>query len=195
MDYRYQKLLGKITLVLIASVLVLSACAGNNSQATQPVATSEPIAEPTPTARANSKLTVCLGEEPQTLYLYAGSTQAMWSVLEAIYDGPIDTQNNTPVPVILNELPTLDNGGIKLQSAAVSQGDKVANTEGDVVSLQKGVKVFPEGCTMESCAVEWDGASALNLVQMTADFSLLNGLKWKQKISYFSRTKKKLLLS
>ncbi len=178
MDYHYQKLLGKITLVLIASVLVLSACAGNNSQATQPVATSEPTVEPTPTARATSKLTICLGEEPQTLYLYGGSTQAMWSVLEAIYDGPIDTQNNTPVPVILNDLPTLDNGGVKLQSASVSQGDKVANTEGDVVSLQKGVKVFPEGCTMESCAVEWDGASALNLVQMTADFSLLNGLKW-----------------
>ena len=102
----------------------------------------------------------------------------MWSVLEAIYDGPIDTQNNTPVPVILNELPTIENGGVKLQSAAVSQGDKVANTEGDVVSLQKGVKVFPEGCTMESCAVEWDGSSALNLVQMTADFSLLPDIKW-----------------
>lgn len=178
MDYRYQNLLGKITLVLIASVLALSACSGNNSQATQPAVTSEPTVEPTPTAKATSKLTVCLGEEPQTLYLYAGSTQAMWSVLEAVYDGPIDTINNTPVPVILNELPTLDNGGVKLQSAAVSQGDKVANTEGDVVSLQKGVKVFPEGCTMESCAVEWDGSSDLNLVQMTADFSLLDGLKW-----------------
>ncbi len=178
MDHHYHKLLGNITLVLIASVMALSACSGKTSQATPSVVTSEPTAAPTPTAKATSKLTVCLGEEPQTLYLYAGSSQAMWSVLEAIYDGPIDTQNNTPVPVILNDLPTLDNGGVKLQSVAVSQGDKVANTEGDVVSLQAGVKVFPEACTMESCAVTWDGTSALNLVQMTADFSLLAGLKW-----------------
>ena len=178
MDYRYQKILGKITLIIIVSILALSACSGKNNQPTQSASTAEPTEAPTPTAKATSKLTVCLGEEPQTLYLYAGSTQAMWSILEAIYDGPIDTQNNTPVPVILNDLPSLDNGGVKLQSAPVSQGDKVANTAGEVVSLQKGVKVFPEGCTTASCAVEWDGLSPLNLVQMTADFSLLPDLKW-----------------
>ncbi|PKN99643.1 MAG: hypothetical protein CVU42_06525 [Chloroflexi bacterium HGW-Chloroflexi-4] len=178
MDYRFHKIIGKITLILIVMILALSACSGNNSQDTPPLLTSEPTSSPTQTAEPASKLTVCLGEEPQTLYLYAGSTQAMWSVLEAIYDGPIDTINNLPVPVILNELPRLDNGGVKLQSVTVSQGDKVANTTGDVVSLQKGVKVFPEGCTSESCAIEWDGSSAINLVQMTADFSLLPGLKW-----------------
>jgi len=178
MDYRYHKTLGKIALIVIAASLALSACSGKNSQATPLTPPTEPTAAPTPTATPTTKLTVCLGEEPQTLYLYAASTQAMWSVLEAIYDGPIDTQNNMPVPVLLNELPSLDNGGVKLQSVSVSQGDKVANTRGDVVSLQKGVRVFPEGCTTESCIVEWDGASPLNLVQMTADFSLLPDLKW-----------------
>jgi peptide/nickel transport system substrate-binding protein len=178
MKTRFHNLLSLIS-VLFVVVIFLSACGPKNQNtATSESQTPEPTIAPTPTAKATSKLTVCLGEEPQTLYLYAGSSQAMWSVLEAIYDGPIDIQNNTPVPVILNELPTLDNGGVKLQSAAVSQGDKVANTEGNVVSLQKGVKIFPEGCTMESCAVEWDGFSALTLVQMTAEFHLLSGLKW-----------------
>ncbi len=178
MDYRYRQILGKLSLIAIAAGLALSSCTATNSQTTPTEATPEPTVAPTPTTKATSKLTVCLGEEPQTLYLYAGSSQAMWSVLEAIYDGPIDTKNNMPVPVILNDLPSLENGRVKLQSASVSQGDKVANTQGDVVSLQKGVKVFPEGCTMESCAIEWDGSSALNLVQMTADFSLLPGIKW-----------------
>jgi peptide/nickel transport system substrate-binding protein len=178
MDYRYQKILGKITLISIVGILVLSACTAKTSLPASTEVTPEPTLEPTPTAKATTKLTVCLGEEPQTLYLYAGSSQAMWSVLEAIYDGPIDTQNNTPVPVILSDLPSLENGGVKIQSAAVSQGDKVANIQGDVVSLQKGVKVFPEGCTSESCAIEWDGSSSLILVQMTADFSLLLDLKW-----------------
>ena len=178
MDYRYKKMLARIALIAIVASLALSSCAGNKTPATQSAATSEPTLAPTPTAKATSKLTICLAEEPQTLYLYAGSSQAMWSILEAIYDGPIDTQNNTPVPVILNELPSLENGGVTLQGAAVTQGDKVANTEGEVVSLQRGVKVFPEGCTVESCIVEWDGSTALNLVQMTADFSLLPDMKW-----------------
>lgn len=178
MDYCYQRVFGKITLIIIVASMALSACAGNNGRATQSVTTSEPTIAPTPTAKAASKLTICLGEEPPSLYLYAGSSQAMWSVLEAIYDGPIDTQNNTPVPVILNELPTIDNGGVTLQSVPVSQGDKVANTEGDVVSLQKGVKVFPHGCTTDSCTLEWDGVTELSLVQMVASFSLLPGLKW-----------------
>jgi peptide/nickel transport system substrate-binding protein len=178
MDYRYQKILGKITLIIIAASLALSACSGNNGQTDQSAATSEPTIAPTPTAKPISKLTVCLGEEPQSLYLYAGSTQAMWSVLDAIYDGPIDTQNNLPVPVTLTELPTVENGGVTLQSVTVSQGDKVANTQGDVVSLQKGVRVFPHGCTTDSCAVEWDGVTELSLVQMTATFSLLPTVKW-----------------
>ncbi|MBA4384600.1 MAG: hypothetical protein C0410_07670 [Anaerolinea sp.] len=178
MDYRYQKLLAKISLIAIVASLALSSCAGKNTSATPTTATPEPTVAPTPTSKAASKLTICLGEEPKTLYLYAGSSQAMWSVLEAIYDGPIDIQNNIPVPVILDELPSIENGGVKLQAAAVSQGDKVTNTEGEVVSLQKGVKVFPEGCTMESCALEWDGSSPLNLVQMTAEFNLLPDLKW-----------------
>ncbi len=165
-----------ILLVITGSLLLASCSAGNGSD--NAAVTATPTVLPTATAAPVSKLTVCLGEEPQTLYFYAGSSQAMWSVLEAIYDGPIDTVNNTAVPVILNELPTVDNGGVSLQSVAVKQGDKVANIEGDVVALEKGVKVFPEGCTSPTCAVEWDGTAELSLVQMTATFTLLNGIKW-----------------
>ena len=155
---------------------LLVSCSGNNPA--EPAVTDVPTAVATATHEEPDTLTICLGEEPQSLYLYGNSTQAMWSVLEAIYDGPIDIQNNTQVPVILNELPTLENGGVQLQSAAVTQGDRVANIQGDVVALEKGVKVFPEGCTSPTCAVEWDGVTELKLVQMSATFNLLPGLLW-----------------
>ncbi len=161
---------------LLAAVL-LTSCSGGKTTPT------EQLTQPEPTATATAlpepkRLVVCLGEEPQSLYLYGSSSQATWSVLEAIYDGPIDVQNYEQVPVILEELPTLENGGVALGSVAVTQGDRVANIEGDVVALQKGVKVFPDGCTSPTCAVEWDGASELSLVQMSATFQLLPGLKW-----------------
>ena len=86
----------------------------------------------------------------------------MWSVLEGVYDGPVDTVNYELSPVLIAELPTLENGGVTLRSVAVTEGDEVANIEGDMVALKQGVMVFPEGCTSPECAQAWDGSSALN---------------------------------
>ena len=102
----------------------------------------------------------------------------MWSVLESIYDGPIDTINYEASPVIIEEIPAVENGGVVLQSVPVTAGDEVANTEGDIVALKKGDRVFAEGCTSPECATEWDGVSPLNLSQMVVRFTLLEGLKW-----------------
>ncbi len=132
----------------------------------------------TPTVEPQKTLVVCLGEEPESLYLYNHSSIAMWSVLEAIYDGPIDTENFEPSAVILKELPSLDGGGVSLQSVPVTAGDAVANIEGDIVALEKGVKVFADGCTSAECATEWDGVSPLNLTQMVVKFQILDSIKW-----------------
>ncbi|KAF0110901.1 MAG: peptide/nickel transport system substrate-binding protein [Chloroflexi bacterium] len=176
-EYRRVQLL--VCVALLATIMI-SAC-GNN--VTNPTTTNTPaasITEPTiqPAAVEPKTLVVCLGEEPLSLYLYGGSSQAMWSILEAIYDGPIDTTDYRPTPVILTTLPTVENGGVVLRSVAVTAGDKVANVEGDLVALEKGVKVFPAGCASANCAAEWDGKSELDLVQMTTTFTLLPGLKW-----------------
>lgn len=177
MLFRSNTLIKMVSLLALLS-LTLSACGKIGSGNNQDVATLTP--EPAaPTAPAEPKrLVICLGEEPQSLFLYAPSTRAMWSILEAIYDGPIDTRAFELNPVILEGLPTVDNGGVTLLSSPVSAGDVVANTEGDLVALEKGVRVFPAGCSSNTCAVEWDGTTPLDLVQMTATFKLLPALKW-----------------
>ena len=71
------------------------------------IAAEQPTAvEPTPepTAAPLETLTVCLGKEPSTLFFYNESSQAMWSVLEGIYDGPFDYVNGEAVPVIFDEV-------------------------------------------------------------------------------------------
>jgi peptide/nickel transport system substrate-binding protein len=159
------------SLVLILS-MILSACGNSATQ------TEVPTSTPTATSVPLKTLTVCVANEPSSLYIYGNSSQSMWSILEGVYDGPIDTVNYQPSPVILTEIPTQENGGITIQAATVTAGDLVANSEGDVVALAKGVKVFPAGCTSNECVTEWDGASDLQVSQMVVKFKLLADLKW-----------------
>lgn len=161
-------------------MLIIAALAACEPGATATIpATSEPTqAAATPTAIPQKTLVVCLGYEPTSLYMYKESSRAMWSVLEALYDGPIDTVNFQAQPVILDTLPTVENGGITLSSTAVKAGDEVANVEGDIVALTKGVVVFPEGCTSSECAVAWDGTSDLKITQMSAQFKIKAGITW-----------------
>jgi peptide/nickel transport system substrate-binding protein len=176
----------KIKLLLIVSlaIIVLGSACGKQTGTTPTNKTSTAIeATLTATPIPQKTLVVCLGEEPQSLYLYKGTSRAMWSVLEAIYDGPIDTQDFQATPVILNELPTLENGGVTLQSISVVAGDQVANVAGDLVTLEKGVQVFPEGCTSLDCATEWDGKTELKLVQMSARFTIKPGITWSDGIA------------
>jgi len=76
----------------LTGMLILSACGLQIG----PQATPTPTIPPAPTATATPApkvLTVCIGQEPETLYLYGGSSRSMWSVLEGVYDGPVDTVN------------------------------------------------------------------------------------------------------
>jgi peptide/nickel transport system substrate-binding protein len=177
MFFRSVKFVKFVSLLTLLGLL-LSGCGilGNGINQPADTVTPEPAATTAPVEP--KKLVICLGEEPQSLFLYAPSTRAMWSVLEAVYDGPIDTRGFEMSPVILEDLPTLENGGVTLLPTPVTAGDVVANTEGDLVALQQGVRVFPAGCTSNTCAVEWDGNTELSLVQMSATFKLLPGLKW-----------------
>jgi peptide/nickel transport system substrate-binding protein len=83
---------------VIFTLLSLSACSFPGAAAPLPTATPAalvtptasptPLPSPTPTALPKV-LTICVGQEPNTLYPYGGTSRSMWSVLEAIYDGPV----------------------------------------------------------------------------------------------------------
>ena len=104
-----------ISLLWILSLL--AACAESSSVTQTPQESVQPSAAPLPSATPlpPRELNICIGQEPQTLYLYGGSSRAMWSVLEAIYDGPVDTRNYLEAPIILEELPGQANGGTVFQ--------------------------------------------------------------------------------
>ena len=120
---------------------------------------------------------VCLGAEPQSLYLNSGSDLAMRTVLEAIYDGPIDSNGFGYQPVILERLPSLENAGAIVATVTVRAGDRVLNSAGVPVTLAVGETIRPAGCRDASCATPYSGGD-VTMDLLTADFALRQGLTW-----------------
>jgi peptide/nickel transport system substrate-binding protein len=175
--------------VTIALSLILSAC---QPQATPvvpnptapplpPVETAPaqepPVAEQPAPAPARS-LVICLGQEPDTLYPFGSAAPSMWSVLEAVYDGPFDRLEAGPQPVILQQVPSFDNGDAIVVPVEVIAGDEVLDASGELAALSAGVRVLPSGCTSPDCAVAWDGASPLQMDRLVLRYRLLPGLTW-----------------
>ncbi|MBK9924053.1 MAG: hypothetical protein IPP66_02070 [Anaerolineales bacterium] len=169
----------RIVCSLILFVLILSAC---SLQATEtPAVVDVPTKAPTPLPTATPaprSLTVCLGAEPSTLYLYGGLNSAGRSVLSAVYDGPIDVAGYEYQPVILEKIPNLADGDAQVNPVTVKAGDFVVDATGAVVSLAAGTRVRPSTCRNDSCAVTYDGSSSLQMDQMTVTFVMLEGLTW-----------------
>jgi peptide/nickel transport system substrate-binding protein len=163
--------------VLIFGLFFLVSCSQKDPQGTpSPTATSEPTV--TATSLPPRQLTICLGQEPASLYPVENPSTAARSVLAAIYDGPIDSNSYGFQAVILERLPSLENGDAQLFPTSVYVGDEVVDASGTPVTLSVGVKIHPTGCNRDDCIIEYDGRSEVQMDQMQVTFNLLPGLTW-----------------
>ncbi|MCC6298582.1 MAG: hypothetical protein IT314_04750 [Anaerolineales bacterium] len=160
-------------------VLILSACAPRQTEIPTllPPSTESPppLSTPTPASRS---LTVCIGEEPNTLYLYGSLNSAARSVLSAVYDGPMDVVEYGYEPVIIEKIPSLEDGDAQVNTVTVREGDDIVDAAGNVVTLAKGMELRPKGCRADDCAVVYDGESDIEMDQMVVTFTMLEGLQW-----------------
>lgn len=181
----------RMFLLALLGLLLLSSCSLGLSepQPATPASTavlpketnSQPQSLPqhTPTATPTPRvLTVCLGQEPNSLYPFDVLNTAARSVLEAVYDGPIDTFTNGYQPVILERIPSIENGDAQLNPVTVQRGDMVLDAAGQLVSLDYGVSVLPAGCYDDACAVKFSSGFELQMDQVVATFRLLPNLRW-----------------
>jgi len=135
----------------------------------------EVTAEPEPVGP--KVLVVCQGQEPDTLYVNGGTMLAGSFIKDAFYDGPIDNRTYAYQAVILEKLPSLDDGDAVVNAVMAQTGDMVVDDNGDNVELEEGMLIRPAGCRSTDCAVEFDG-TPLELDQMVATFKLVEGLSW-----------------
>jgi peptide/nickel transport system substrate-binding protein len=174
--------LQRFSFLMVICIMLLSACQPQVAPTSdvqtepEPPAVVLPTTEPTP--EPPSSLVICIGEEPQTLYPYGGNSKGMWSILEAIYDGPIDTVNFMPEPVILEKIPDFESGDARIETVTVAAGERIVDANGSVVVLLAGVRYLPTGCSDTSCAVEWDGQNEVLMDQQSLRYQLKPGLLW-----------------
>ncbi len=174
--------LKRFSFLIITFVFILSACQPQAEPTSdlqpEPETPAVVVATTKPTPEPPKSLVICIGEEPQTLYAYGGNSKGMWSILEAIYDGPIDTVNFMPEPVILEKIPDKVSGDALIEIRPVSAGERIVDADGSVAVLLAGVSYLPAGCSDKSCAVEWDGQSEVLMDQQTLRYQLKAGLLW-----------------
>lgn len=159
----------KNKLVLLSFILI-TAC-----QNASPADTAAPVQS---ISLTSNTLTICLGDEPDSLYLYKAKEKSAVLIMQAIFDGPIDNINGQPVPVILESLPNLEDNSAQFFSVAVNPGDTVVDIFGNITNLRAGVEVFPSRCRDAACAVTYDGESPLEMDQLTANFQIKPGIIW-----------------
>jgi peptide/nickel transport system substrate-binding protein len=139
-------------------------------------ATAAPVVEEPAAPRT---LVVCLGQEPDTLYINGGSMLASSQVWQAIYDGPIDNRSFDYQAIILEKLPSLADGDAVLQAVEVAPGESMVDADNNPASLEAGVVYRPSGCQDADCALTYaDGDGNITVDQMVVTFKMLPGMMW-----------------
>jgi peptide/nickel transport system substrate-binding protein len=157
---------------------LLTGCGGGegvmDGASTPEVGIAGPTATPTPVPVT---LVVCLGDTPNTLFPFGAPNLAAQTVLQALYDQPVEQRSYAYQPVLVEGLPDIAGGTAVLQTVEVRTGDKVVDARGEVVTLEPGTFIRPAGCLSEECSEAFDGNQA-SMDQMTAVFVLRSGLTW-----------------
>lgn len=160
-------------------VIEMAATEDLNAVLTEVAANIEPTAVPLPTETPKplETLNICLGKEPQSLFFYAESSRAMWSVLESIYDGPFDSVNGESVPVIFDAV------NVEKESVPVIAGDVIMDSTGMITAIKPNTRFTPSNpltaCGSETCEVVWNNeAKDVEMFQTVITYRLKPGLKW-----------------
>ena len=162
------------------SDLVGEDTAVSDPEDTSTTATDSPTpAPPTPTPLPPKMMTICLGAEPASLFLYGDDSLAATAVRHALYENLFTTLNYDYQPQGLQKLPSLDEGDARIGLVEVNEGDLIVNSAGNVVFLVPGVQFVRgdgEFVTFDRSLVA-EGAEPLLMQQMGVDFTF-KAMSW-----------------
>ncbi len=133
----------------------------------------EVTAVPTLEPALPKMLTICMVNEPASLYIYANPlvgppNLAKQAVLHAIYENLYTTLSFEYQAQGLIKLPNIEDGDAEIKRVSVNAGDLVIDINGEVVQLEEGVTIKDA----DGEAIEFDG-SPMDMAQMVVRFRLL----------------------
>jgi len=170
-------------------LVLLAACRGSSAvdlplTLVVPTQTEQVAYTPTPPPPPPETLIVCMSREPQSLFIYSepfilGETASQGtSVLQAIYDGPFDLLDYRIQPVILSEIPSLENGAVSLEIVNVAESDVYLNpVTMQAENLRIGDPYLPQGCRGPECISNYSGGEVA-MERMRVDFHIQDGWRW-----------------
>jgi len=150
----------------------------------QPSTVDIPSVEPPTPIPVPKTLIVCLGQEPDSLYrysesyLYGGSSRAAETVLQAVYDGPLNVRSYQYEPVILEKLPSIADGDASVEATNVVEGDLYFDPVTlRPATLEAGDQYLPSGCNSSDCLRTFSGGEVA-LDQIVAEFHIRSDVNW-----------------
>ncbi len=127
----------------------------------------DPTATPPVVSEPGKHLTICMSQEPSTLYWHGRETLFDEAVLHGVYENDLTTLSYGYQPQGLETIPSLAQGDAAFRVVPVDAGDKVVDAVGNVVTLEPGIIVV----TADGELVTFDGATLL-MQQLVVDFAL-----------------------
>lgn len=168
-------------LIWLALIWLLAGCGMEEKgqmKAPSLPALEEKLSHPGTPPKVPRVLSVCLGEEPDSLFYYRDSSFAADIIRQAIYDGPVERVDYRSEPVILRELPSRANGGVWIERTLVQPGEVITDVQGDLTLLTPGTSYRPAGCESFDCAETYQGNTPVELDQVVIDFAVIPGITW-----------------
>lgn len=136
----------------------------------------EPTPQPSPVPPR--VLSICLGKEPDSLFLYGDLSGSAKIIRQAIYDGPSDLIDFQFHPIILEELPTQDNDRVSIDQVEVFPGQRIVDVRGNRTILTSSVEFRPSGCSSSDCWEIYEDQPSVFLDQVSVRFSIIAGIQW-----------------
>jgi peptide/nickel transport system substrate-binding protein len=168
-----------ISYIVLLSILI-SGCRGEDYQALEFLSDSESKETPITTYEPSVErvLSICLGDEPSSLFIYGDLSKTAAIVRQAIYDGPIDEVNFQLSSPLLTQIPSLENGLVSMTPVGVLPGEWIVDADGNPTILASGVVYKPSGCLGEDCFEVFLDQASITLDQIEIRFPLKDGITW-----------------
>lgn len=135
-----------------------------------PEATVTPV-PPTATPQPAKSLTICMAQEPDTLFWYGDGTLPGTAVHHALYENLYTTLDYAHQAQGLSKLPSLEDGDAVIEAVPVQVGDQIVNAAGNVVPLLSGTQVVNADGEFVTYDPPGEGEPPLMMQQMVVDFT------------------------
>jgi peptide/nickel transport system substrate-binding protein len=164
---------------LLIVVLLTSACQAVSARLIDiPEKDQGPLVTPVPSPVAKKVLSICLGEEPASLFLYGDQSTSARIIRQAIYDMTAAVPGLPVVSNLLEEIPSAENGLVSVVQVEVPAGAHIVDDNGNLTLLANGIRYRPSGCTDPACAEVFGEQETITMDQVRIEFPMTPGVSW-----------------